>query len=740
MSGMFDDWAYHSVYEPPSPPQTPQKEPNRLRSRSIVRSVALSPVIPSPQVRARAQTVSHDIATDDSSTWPGTPDITTDDPLTTSEVERLWNREAWLGSLSPSVYDFDKQLWSAQVKPYKSAQDEAELASTLSTEARLAAKSLVQDVNWLLHELRDTREHDLTPLREASQRKKGLEKQVETAGNVKSALSIVWDAQNRILRDLRGPAPKAVPKLPSILQSIDEGLGFCDAHPDFLGIEQARMVLRTCAQRSLAIGGAFFAHNISKVANRIASRAAESKSQPGMRQALLYSKFNTDTAKLRSVVALVRAHGNDSGKSSTESLEATRAASIGLQMYWSDMQSSYFTSRFGLIQQDAVSYVEALGRFNQLDEKFIDAARTVLVQYKEMYVAEQQVFETLMGPATPEFWNWLSEDVSDPLYNAMRLVIVHETDIAKLGQLILLVHSNADQEVEKPKAADYKDPFDLIYRDAQNRLIFRANLAIDGLANHEPTNKEFLKARYPTVEQALSLLGQVYQLLSAQVFNDLAHRCIRECLLSLDSAVANKVSAASGIDAVKIHLFHIKQLLVLQSQIVDFDLHNTVVHEVDFSGIQRLLSSDNRSLSFRELITLAWDSVPQVVEIMFDAMEELYASLRRAVGRMCDALIVEVAKPLHNINADVSKEFRDKCSAEFRKFLAAIPEYTNDMEVTNFLVDSAQEAVMDKYTAFYRNLPTSQHQSGNLMDIDTMASWMSATIVETRNQNAQQSD
>lgn len=729
MSGMFDDWAYHQVYEPPYPPQTPSKESNRAISRSIVHSVALSPNIPSPQVRARAQSVGHALPKIVSSAHP---EITTDDPLTKQETQRLWSKEEWLGSLSPSVYNFDKQLWSAQVKTFKNAQDEAKLASILAKEAEMTARSLIQDVVWLLHELRDTREHDLAPLREASNHKLGLEKQIETASNVKSALSVVWDAQDKILRNLRGPAPKAVPKLPSILKSIDEGLAFCDAHPDFLEIEQARMVLRTCAQRSLAIGGAYFAHNISKVVNSIKSRAAESKSQPGMRQALLYSKFSTDMAKFRQVVSLVRAHGSKPIKPHNQSSKTT--ANLGLQIYWSDMQTTYFSSRFGLIQQDAASYAELLLRFTELNDEFIDAARTVLVQYKELHAEEQQVFELLMGPATPEFWTWLAEDVSDPLYNAMRRMIVQETDIAKLGQLIVLIDSNGDQDLENPQI-DHVDPFDLIYRDAQNRLIFRANLAIDALAKYEPTNREFLKARYPTVEQALSLLGQVYQLLSAQVFNDLAHRCIRECLLSLDSAVANKVSSASGIDAVKIHLFHIKQLLVLQLQIVDFDLHNTVVQEVDFSGIQRLISRDNRNLSFRDIITLAWDSVPRVVEIMFDAMEELYISLRRAVGRMCDALVAEVAKPLHNVNNDVSKKFRDKCSAEFEKLLVAIPEYTRDVEVTNFLVDSAQEAVMNKYTVFYRNLPTPQHKSEDLMDIDTMASWMSASIVEARKQN-----
>lgn len=724
----------------------------------------------------------------------------------------------WLAQADPQIFAFDEAVWQAKTAQFVAAQAQAQQGAALAEQKKAEADSLVTEAAWLLHELHDAAEHDLLPLNQVLDRQREYETRKQLADEVQRYLEVGWLAHERIERVLRGPAPKAVPQIPQMMEDIDAGIAFCEQHLDFVGAQASLEQWRRSSVRTLGIAGAYVQHELRKIAHQVQEQLhSQLQTQPQSQTSsnvLLYAKFRSSAQRLRPMISLVRARA-DTGN------------------VWLDLQRTYCDLRTPLVSPDAQRYADGLNPLSEFSDEFVDAARTAIVKTRKLCSSEQQLFRALFGEPTPTFNTWLG-DVALPLYAAVRKLLVHETDISKLCQIVVLVSSGTgernqggadisdntsvvgsaggslvtslhhslhpsvypgarsmrgarstfgdrsmagtalgdrsvagrsisptevvpnettgeqsteEQEPEEPEGPTGDPVRDLLAPAAQSRLVFRAHLVVEDLANFQPTNKDFLRSKFPTVDTAITLLSQVYQLLAPNVFNELAHKCVRGVLQSLDIAVANKM-ASSGAPDIEIHLFHIKQLLILQSQIADFDIHNSVVHEVDFSGIQRLLQVASGRVpglgqpagdvnggetnpgrrSFRELLALAWDSIPRVVDIMVDAMEEIFASLRRAVDRLCIAFLQLTFKV--PFNADNMAELRGNITTQFGELRQAIAKYTNDVEFTHFLLDSVQEAVMDRYTVEFRKLSPEEQHNENVMDIDTMVTWVSSAVTD----------
>lgn len=725
MSVLFDDWAYHEVFEPPSP-----KAPEPEQVSAGVETLTVS--IPEPEVRPRAASMPTESAPETRAS-PATA-AAQDAPLTQKEARAAYRVESWLGAADPQVYDFDSNIWQSQMAPFLETRTSAGLASRLARSAQTDAQALSREIDWILHELRDTKTHDLATLNAVFAEHSALAARKDECRIVREVLRDIWEAQDHAARVLRGPAPKAIPHLSDILGQAERARAFCHEHPDFQDIMAMEQAWKRSAQRALAIALAYASHELRKITLRASANVKESTGGAGAVQALIYAKFEADARHLVPTIALLRHH-------------SASAREPELQLPWGDLQTIYFQLRTTLVGAQINLLAEPLDVFTSITPEFLAACRTSLVQFRQLYAAEEQLYLTLFGRGTVEFWDWLG-DSSDRLYATLRRIILHETDISRLCELIVLVDEPVASEIEHDGSISAPSnagsppvsplgsrrgsgngpspsPLAAVRQDAENRLVFRANISVDELSRYTPQPKDFLRTKFPPIESALELLGQVYQILSPEVFNELAHRCVRECIQVLDGAVADRVVADERDTTV--HLYHVRQLLVLQSQIVEFDLHQTVVQEVDFSGIQKLLRSYQQRVPFRELVAAVWDSVPKVVETMFDAMEEIFSSLRRAVDRLCATFVAQLDFSKLTTSVDKNAEFREGLAARLAELGTSIDANVADIEVRAFLLDSVQEAVLDRYTVEYRSLSKDVLASEAVMDIDTMAAWLAAS-------------
>lgn len=679
MSALFDEWAYQEIYSvEPAKPAAPELKKEEEAPTSVE--------VPAPVLRSRARSFHAPSGNDLGA--PAAQPRAADAPLGSAQQRKKRDVHAWLGLSSPRRLAFDARVWEARMQPL--LLREVEIAAALRRARALASEAqyLLNESEYLAQDLADVHLHDVAPLETHRAELAAVEQKSAFVDHVGQALRM-WAAQDEVARALRQPAQRVVGELPELMRKVHEGLAFCAAHPDFVDIAQTELAWRSAAQRGCAVGVAFCTHELRKLCTRSMDRL-----DAGNRTALLYRKFASDTARVRPVLAVLRA----------------AAAVPELAPFWQDAQASYFRLRAPLVVPLAQEHVRPLLAQTELGDAFFDAFEQALLLFRAFYADETALFADLFDTDTAALAAWL-QDLSDPLYAAVRKLTVRETRIEPLCRLVFAVQAEDAVQTELERVA----AFHTVYLDAQSRLVFRAELMIDQLAKYQPKPHDFSKERYPTVQQTLTLLSQVYQLLKQKVFNDLAQRCVRECVHSLETA-------ASVSPSVRTHVYHVKQLLVLQSQVVEFDLEHLVVRDVDFSGVWRLLEL-GRNRSFREVLALAWSSVPRVVEVMYDAMEETYLAFRGAVGRLC-ALVVQRCFEPPPAYAELCVRFR----AEFGSLHASAAELISDRRVIAILVDSVRQAVLDAYKPYYAALTPDQRAAEDVMDDGTMAVWLADVV------------
>lgn len=715
MSALFDEWAYQEIYhsepivsEPATP--LPREEPKE----DIVE-------IPSPELRPRAKSISF-TSTLANSDWRPSFTIYEDSPLTTKSEKSKWNVDQWLGASNPDNLSFNINIWETQMRPFLSTAKSVKASLTVSSDLYDDSVYLQRELNYLSLDIADTVQHNIAPMNSFKTEQEKLNSQIELIEEIKDALKM-WSSQDEVAKLLRMPAQRIVPEITRIIVQVQDGLKFCHDHPDFIDIAQTELAWRTASERVCQVAIAYCTHEIRKIC-----KTCDEKRTATNQNALLYVKFGSDIDHIKPILrSLPHTRIIDNIQSTVntfDTAEPTESISNVINFYWLEMQQNYFKLRSSLVEPIVSQYIEPLNACQELDDQFFDACQQALILFRNFYNDEFKLFTDLFQTQSDEFFDWL-QDLSDPLYSSIRRLTVREDKIETLCKLIFLVHDEEEEggAFDSGLVGSKVYSFETIYIDVQNRLVFRAELMIDGLAKYQPTSKDFNKERYPTVNLTLDLLSQVFQLLKSQVFNDLAQRCIRECVQSLEVAVAHSPT-------IRVHIYHIKQLLILQSQVVEFDLEHTIVQDIDFSGIWRLLEL-RRLTSFREILSLAWTSVPRVVEVMYDAMEETYFAFRGAVQNLC-TLFVEIVfneqKP-HSFAGKATPSIGytnllTNCKEQLSNLKANANELINDKHVVSILVDAVQQAVVTRYSTYYDELSAVYRANEDVMDVDTMSVWL----------------
>lgn len=311
-------------------------------------------------------------------------------------------------------------------------------------------------------------------------------------------------------------------------------------------------------------------------------------------------------------------------------------------------------------------------------------------------------------------------------------------------------HFLEQQQQQQPHySIDYFELFKPILQDVQARLLFRVQAYVDQeIVRHVPTeddlhglsgrrkNKKGSKssqsltrsssaatasefdvdnifiAWYPPMRKAISLLSQINQLVNSTTFDDLAHRIVHECLISLESAQKLAVTRLGRIEA---DLFLIKHLLILRNQILEFDIEYVPsdVH-IDFSGISEVISLVRQggvSLNRNHLLNLAKISVPKVVNNMFDAKEELYAKLRNTIHSFTEEAVQLIIKPITDPKCspatalEDTRQLRENATNEIprlRKLM--LDNYIDDTRTVDILIDSIQDLVIQSYEKYHEQI------------------------------------
>ncbi|KAI9891608.1 MAG: Golgi transport complex subunit 3 [Vezdaea aestivalis] len=253
---------------------------------------------------------------------------------------------------------------------------------------------------------------------------------------------------------------------------------------------------------------------------------------------------------------------------------------------------------------------------------------------------------------------------------------------------------------------------------------------------------------YPTLRKAIWLLSRIYRLVNSAVFDDLAHQIVHQTNMSLHQASLLISSKAQPIDG---HLFLIRHLLLLKSQIVAFDIE-FVTPEVsfDFSGVTNTfweLRERGGLFNPANLVRLVGSGlIPRVVENMLDAKAELDGRLRTVINdfttssaaNMTDSISPGV---LNRKGFDVSKVL-PKLQLSLQEGLDPLRQklnaYLDDIRTKETLMAAVQDQVIQNYELFYDHYVEISRLKGKMIsrkgknreegvwDVDTFADWVAA--------------
>lgn len=350
-----------------------------------------------------------------------------------------------------------------------------------------------------------------------------------------------------------------------------------------------------------------------------------------------------------------------------------------------------------------------------------------------------------------DFFQWIEESVLESLYDVMRNKILKETDINTLCQLIILLQKyyedytqedfenflDTEQDFLKFRI-NFAKLFNPILTDIQSRLIFRVQVFIEeNITKYKPklddfklSNKKsnagessenneeqdkYYEGWYPTLKTSITLLSQIHLLVNSAIFDDLAHNIVHLCILSLTQAYEFSLKFSGAKDS---KLFLIKNLLILKKNVENFDIDFTSYNDVDFdfSGITELFNKFRTGTVWPGnggIIQIAKDSVPKIVNNMYDAKIELQLKLRNTVHSFIETVVEDITQPLlsHRSDKDLNQkivsimaEFKSNIRSEFDNLKDLLVIYIDDALVINYLLDGIKELLIQNYDLFYSSV------------------------------------
>lgn len=548
----------------------------------------------------------------------------------------------------------------------------------------------------------------------------------------------------RIMRTLNSPGTDLVIRstFPALLDQLDEGLEYVQKHKHFKNIEVYQQRFRHCMTRALGLIQVYFQGVLRDLENEVNVNGAKI-SNVAAQNVLLYSKFEAESNQILNLTSEIARRCE------------THEEYDGLLH---DCMRNYFGTRYKLLtpllaknaeesskdmrnivqfsRSNLTFYKDLCTQEYNLFLKFFDTGEDAFLNWLtdicgSLYdtVRQRVIRETdinLLCELTSLLLSYKEEQDDDQEE-------FHDNE--SLNQNDSNQHDDSDSQ--GPLAINFHFLFTPVLQDVQSRLLFRVQAYVEqeivrhvpkeqdlyGISHRRGTHKRtsstatdsskqlsnrgdlaareydpenLYKEWYPPMRKAIALLSQIYQLISSTIFDDLAHRIVHECLISLQAA---HNLARSRIGILESDLFLIKHLLILRQQITEFDIEYVPADvRIDFSGLAEVIAlvrTEGVSFNSAHLLNLAKISVPKVVNNMFDAKEELYAKVRNTIHEFTEEAVKQVVKSINGSPSvetalEDTRQLREDAATEIPRLRKMIENYIDEQRTVDILIDSIQ--------------------------------------------------
>lgn len=585
----------------------------------------------------------------------------------------------------------------------------------------------------------------------------------------------IFDPLERISKKLvsSGNSIVRTGRITGMLDQLQECLQFLASHKDYKDSEVYIIRYRQCMTRGLTLVRNFLIDSMKKKGDEAYAKAQQANLKSLSWDIILYSEFISDLTKEPEPSRFSTLIGQITKQS------LTHQEYRGLV---SDVLTQYFKIRVNLVHQN-------IQRNKPVEdsEQLVLHSQKLISWYKKVLEKEYNLFIKYFpfeewDPSVHQYFteelNSFYRDLLDPLYDDIRNKVLYEQNIGELCKLTNLltsyfefddeasvVSSNVDAKIE------YGELLEPVLSISQSRLIFRIQNYIDNkLLKFKPKAEDLRLARrrssskqrsrgnsvleefdenlfpeaYTPVGKALTILSNIYDLISSMVFDDMAHYIVHSCISMLKNSAMPLAKAHLGSTDAK--LFYFKNLMVLRTQLNNFDTQYVRTEtSLDFtSGITELiqaLRSGEFQLTISErggLLELVRRSAPQVINNLIDANEEAESELSNTVtawvtecaNTICEP-ILDDKKPLK----DALVAFNDNIMMQFPKTYGQIKAYVEDNEMIRFLVDQVSKFILSTYEKFYENVEKKISKGevhaddlNNLMELDTFSNFLNDTV------------
>lgn len=402
--------------------------------------------------------------------------------------------------------------------------------------------------------------------------------------------------------------------------------------------------------------------------------------------------------------------------------------------------------------------------FSKLIEKEFEIFKNLF------FLPPNEITESIDNSANLTACHKFFETLLDPLYYLLRNKILRETNINALCELVNLLKSYIEKDLEnvdfseyldfQQNRIDYEELLKPILEDTQTRLVFRIHKFVESnIVNYKKTGKELIISNKPSVESnsenddyidnnlilnsnmiyppiinAIKLLTKIYQLLNQSVFDDITSSIVHLSLLSLENNFSNNTT----IDC---KLYEIRSLILFKDYINTFEIeHARKETSLDFSGLKKLYSRfwgrkdkiELKSTDHESLFNLILGSIPKVVSDYVDCRIELQIELRNVVHEFIEItaqnfiddslsklkLTDLTPEKLQTIKTNIISNIQN----ELPRLKALIKDYIRDTKTSTFLLDGIQEELQTTYTTFYNMVNSSGKGEliENLMEVETL--------------------
>lgn len=562
-------------------------------------------------------------------------------------------------------------------------------------------------------------------------------------------------------------------RITTMLMQLQECLDFLATHGDYKDSEVYISRYRQCMTRGLTLVRNFLIDYIKKKGEEAYAKTQVDNLKSLSWDIILYSEYINLLNKEPEASNFPTLIGQIVRQS------ASHTEYRGLV---NDVLTQYFQSRIQLIHQHVVRNRVV----NESDDLVLHSQKSIS-WYKKILEKEFNLFvkffpleewDTSLQTFIAEELNSFYKDLLDPLYDEVRNKVLREQNIGELCKLtnLLTAYYDFDEEASVVSALpdakiEYGELFEPMLSISQSRLIFRIQNYIDNkLVKYNPKASDLRLGRrrsssrqrsradsildeveenlfpdaYTPVGKALTILSNIYDLISSMVFDDMAHYIVHSCISMLKNGALPLAKAHLGSMDAK--LFYFKNLMVLRTQLNTFDTqHVRAETSLDFtSGITELIKtirSGELQVMVNEqggLFELVKKSAPQVINNLIDANEEAESELSNTVTAWVTECSNSICLPLTNDKTSLKEAlvtFNDNIIMLIPKTHGQVKAYIEEPEVVQFLLQQVSRFVFTSYEKFYNELEEKLAKGniqagdmGEVMEPDAFFNFLNDTV------------